>query len=95
MEKISTAVNEKTGKPPANNNKNIIGTIQALARDNTKHMSEFRKVVGEEVIDEWEIAFTVVMNKFRNKEKQKRADKSLVAIPWNQLLAVRTKLKAC
>ena len=94
VKKITTAVNEKTGKPPANQNKNIIGTIQALARDNSKHLSEFRKVVGEDVIDEWEIAFTTVMNKFRNKEKKKRDDESLLAIPWKELLAVRIKLKA-
>ena len=94
VRKISTAPNIKSGKAPTNGNKNIIGTIQALARDNTKHMSKFRKVVGDNIINEWEIAFTQVMNKFRNKEKKKRENNSLIAISWTKLLDVQAKLKA-
>ena len=93
VEKIRTAPNKKTNLPPANGNKNIIGTIQALARDSTKHSSPFRQILGEEVLNEWTNAFTRVMNKFRNKEKKKRDTKSLVAIDWKKLIDVQKDLK--
>ena len=93
VEKIRTAPNKKTNLPPANGNKNIIGTIQALARDSTKHSSPFRQILGEKVLEEWTLAFTRVMNKFRNKEKKKRDTKSLVAIDWKKLMFVQKDLK--
>ncbi len=97
IELIVQTPNRKDGKAPGDFNKQIISTIQSLAREQfttQQWHSPFRHLIGIKRLKMWEEGFDTVMDRWRNQETEGLSETGkLVSLPWRKIMEALQSLR--
>ena len=93
---MTTTPSRRTGKPPANFNKQKFSAISALARSVIGRMKNpFAELLQQKTLGlkSWTDQFTNAMTKFRNKEAESMVQGTKKSVAWQYIMNMLKKLR--